>query len=153
MEAMSERVLDSSDDQRTLVLVVSLRVLRDPLPALDASNEALALRPPGSGDVSALECLGRVVAAAQRDGRVPSTQRLRRGTTDVVRVDPAMRAELHAIAASRLASGSERLALADDVMRVAARLEREAPPVWRLAAIMPSALVAAEVETGDRDGD
>ena len=42
---MSERVLDSSDDQWTLVLVVSMRILRDPVLALDATNEALAERP------------------------------------------------------------------------------------------------------------
>jgi hypothetical protein len=39
---VSERVLDSSDERRTLVLVVALRVLRDPVLALDTSNEALA---------------------------------------------------------------------------------------------------------------
>ena len=91
---MSERVLDSSDQQRTLVLVISLRVLRDPVLALDASNEALAAQPMGADAATALECLGRVIAAAQRDVRVASVERSRHRTgLDVVQVGPVLRAE------------------------------------------------------------
>lgn len=152
---MSERVLDSSDEQRTLVLVVSLRVLRDPVLALDASNEALAAQPAGADDATALLGLGRVVAAAQRDGRVASVERRRHRTRlDVVQVGPVLRAELHALGACRLARGTEPFALAEDVIRIVARLERDAPPVQRIAAIASSGLVVAlEAEAGDRDGD
>jgi hypothetical protein len=152
---MSERVLDSSDDQRTLVLVISLRVLRDPVLALDASNEALAAQPVGADAATALECLGRVIVAAQRDGRVASVERRRHRTgLDVVQVGPVLRAELHALGACRLARDAEPFALAEDVMRIVARLEREAPPIQRLASIAPSGLVVAtQAEVGDRDGD
>ena len=77
---MSERVLDVTDERRTLALVVAQRVLRDPVPALDASNEALATQAAVTGDVAALECLGRVVEAARHDGRVPSVERRRART-------------------------------------------------------------------------
>lgn len=152
---MSDRVLDSSDEQHTLMLVVSMRVLRDPVLALDASNEALAARPAGADDAAALECLGRVVEMAQRDDRIPSVERRRHRTgLDVVRVDPAMRAELHALGACRLARGAEPLALAEDVMRVVARLERDAPPIQRLGSIASSGLVVAlEAEVRDPHGD
>jgi hypothetical protein len=152
---MSERVLDSSDERRTLVLVVALRVLRDPMLALDASNEALATRSAGADDVAALECLGRVVETAGRDGRVPSVERRRHRTgLDVVRVGPEMRGELHALSACRLARGAERFALADDVMRIVARLEREAPTIQALGSIGSSGLVVAlQTEAADRHGD
>ncbi len=152
---MSGRALDSSDPQPTLVLVVARRVLRDPVLSLDATNEALAAQPADGDGVAALECLGRVVEAAQRDGRIPSVERRRhRAGLDVVRIGPELRAELHALGASRLARGAEPLALDDDVMRVVARLEREAPPMQALRAIASSGLVvAAQTEVVDRDGD
>lgn len=152
---MSDRVLDSSDDRRTLVLVVASRVLRDPVLALDASNEALAAQPAGADDVAALERLGRVVAVAGRDGRVPSVERRRHRTgLDIVRVGPEMRAELHALGACRPARGAEPFALADDVMRTVARLEREAPTIRALGSIASSGLVVAlQTEAADRDGD
>ena len=152
---MSECVLDSSDDRRTLVLVVALRVLRDPVLALDASNEALATQPAGADDAAALECLGRVLEVARRDGRVPSIERRRhRAGLDVVRVGPALRAELHALGGCRLARGAEPFALAEDVTRVAARLEREAPTIQPLGSIASSGLVVAlRTEVADRDGD
>jgi hypothetical protein len=152
---MSERVLDSSDERRTLVLVVALRVLRDPVLALDASNEALATPSAGADDMAALECLGRVVEVAGRDGRVPSVERRRQRTgLDVVRVGQEMRNELHALGACRLARGGEPFALAEDVMRIVSRLEREAPTIQALRAIASSGLVVAlETEVADRDGD
>ncbi len=152
---MPERVLDSSDDQRTLVLVVSLRVLRDPVLALDAGNEALAARPAGADDAVALECLGRVAEMAQRDGRIPSVERRRQRTgLDVVHVDHALRAELHALGACRLARRAEPLALSDEVICIVARLERDAPTIQRLAWIAASGLVVAlHAEVGDRGAD
>jgi hypothetical protein len=77
--------------------VVSLRVLRDPVLALVASNEALAAPPAGADDAAALECLGRVIETTQRDDRIPSVERRRhRRELDVVRVDPAGRLASHA---------------------------------------------------------
>ena len=152
---MSERVLDSSDERRTLVLVVALRVLRDPVLALDASNEALAAQPAGADHVAALECLGKVVEVARHDGRVPSVERRRHRTgLDLVQVDPTLRAELHALGACRLARGAEPFALAEDVMRIVARLEREAPTIQTLGSIASSGLVVAlQTEVAERDGD
>ena len=152
---MSERVLDSSDERRTLVLVVALRVLRDPVLALDASNETLVTPSAGADDLAALACLGRVVEAAARDGRVPSVERRRQRTgLHVVRVGQEMRSELHALGACRLSRGGEPFALSDDVMRIVARLEREAPTIQALRAIASSELVVAlETEVADRDGD
>ena len=152
---MSECLLDSSDDRRTLVLVVALRILRDPVLALDACNEALAAEPAGADDAAALECLGRVVEVARRDGRVPSVERRRhRAGLDVVRLDPALRAELHALGRCRLARGTEPFAFAEDVLRIAARLEREAPTILVLDSIASSGLVMAlRTEVADRDGD
>lgn len=152
---MAERVLDSSDERRTLVLVVALRVLRDPVLALDASNEALATQSAGADDVAALECLGRVVEMAGRDGRVPSVERRRQRTgLDIVRLGPELRGELHALSACRLARGAEPFALAEDVMGIVARLEREAPTIQVLGSIASSGLVVAlQTEAADRDGD
>lgn len=152
---MSECVLDSSDDRRTLVLVVAVRVLRDPVLALDASNEALAAQPAGADDAAALECLRRVVDVARRDGCVPSVERRRhRAGLDVVRVGPALRAELHALGGCRLARGAEPSALAEDVMRIVARLEREAPTIQSLGSIASSGLVIAlRTEVAGRYGD
>ena len=152
---MSERVLDSSDEQPTLVLVASLRILRDPVLSLDATNEALAARPAEANDVAALECLGRVVEAAQRDGRIASVERRRHKLSlELVQVGPELHAELHALGASRLARGAEPRALDDDVIQVVARLEREAPPMQALRAIASSGLVVAmPTEVVDRDGD
>ena len=153
---MSECVLDSSDDRRTLVLVVALRVLRDPVLALDASNEALATQSAGAGDVPALQCLGRVVEVAGRDGRVPSVERRRHRTgLDVVRVGPDLRGELRTLGTCRLAGGGEPFALAEDVMRIVARLERDAPTIQVLGSIASSGLVVAlqTQEATDRDGD
>ena len=152
---MSERVLDSSDERRTLVLVVALRVLRDPVLALDASNEALATESAGADDVAALECLGRLVEVAGRDGRVPSVERRRhRLGLDTVRVGPEMRSELHALGSCRLARGGEPFALAEDVMRIVARLERDAPTIQVLDTIASSGLVVAlHTEAAERDGD
>jgi hypothetical protein len=152
---MPERVLDSSDEPRTLVLVVALRVLRDPVLALDASNEALATQAAGADDVAALECLRRVVEVAARDGRVPSVERRRHRTgLDVARVGPEMRNELRALGTCRLARGGEPSALSDDVMRIVARLERDAPTIQVLREIASSGLVVAlQTEAADRDGD
>ena len=152
---MSERVLDSSDERRTLVLVAALRVLRDPVLALDASNEALATQSAGADDVAALVCLGRVVEVAGPDGRVPSVERRRARTgLDIVRVGPGMRNELRTLGACRLARGGERFALSEDVMRIVARLERDAPTIQVLGSIASSGLVVAlQTEAADRDGN
>ncbi len=152
---MSEHVLDSSDERRTLVLVVALRVLRDPVLALDATNEALAAQQSGADHLAALECLGRVVEAARRDGRVPSIERRRHRTRlELVQVGPALRAELHALGSCRLARGAEPFALADDVMRIVAQLEREAPTIQTLGSIASSGLVVAlPTEVAERHGD
>jgi hypothetical protein len=152
---MPERLLDSSDERRTLVLVVALRVLRDPVLALDASNEALATSSAVADDAGALECLGRVVEVAGRDRRIPSVERRRQGVqSDIVRVGPELRNELHALGACRLARGGEPFALGEDVMRIVARLERDAPNIRVLGSIASSRLVVAlQTEVADRDGD
>lgn len=91
---------------------------------------------------------------ARRDGRVPSVERRRhRAGLDVVWVGPALRAELHALGGCRLAGGAEPFALAEDVMRIAARLEREAPTLQALGSIASSGLVIAlRSEVPDHDG-
>lgn len=102
-----------------------------------------------------LECLGRIVELARRDGRVPSVERRRhREGLHVVRVGPTVRAELHALGGCRLARGAEPFALAEDVLRIAARLERGAPTIRALGSIASSGLVMAlRTEVADRDGD
>jgi len=152
---MPERVLDSSDERRTFVLVVALRVLRDPVLALAASHEALVTQSAGADDVAALKCLGRVVEMPGRDGRVPPVERRRHRTgLDIVRVGPEMRSELHALSACGLARGAEPFALAEDVMRSVARLEREAPTIQARGSIASSGLVVApQTEAADLDGD
>ena len=147
---MSERVLDSSDERRTLVLVVALRVLRDPVLALDASNEALATRRPLRMTWPRSSASGKSSRRLGRDGRVPSVERRRHRTgLDIVQVGPELRAELHALGACRLARGGEPLALAEEVMRIVARLERDAPTIQVLGSIASSGLVVA---LADRSG-
>lgn len=120
---MSERVLDSTGDRLSLLLVVAVRVLRDPILALDAAADAMttAGRSGRAGSVEALEHLGRVIDAALREERVPAIERRRNR-------------ELF-------------------VASVVRRLEREAPTLERLARIAASRpVVGVEAEVGDRDG-
>lgn len=145
---MSERVLDSTGDHLSLLSVVAVRVLRDPILALDAAAEAMAAagRAGEAGSVEALECLGRVVDAALREEHVPAIERRRNRAVTVARLGPELRSELHAL-------GSVRLDLDEQVMRVVRRLEREAPTLQRLARVAASGLVVGvEAEVGDRDG-
>ncbi len=144
---MSERVLDSADDRLSLLLVVSVRVLRDPVLALDAAAEAMAAadRSRDVGSVEALEHLERVVDAALREGRVPAVERRRNREAVAARLGPELRNELHAL-------GSARLELDEQVMSVVRRLERDAPTLERLARVVASELVVGvEAEIGDRD--
>lgn len=142
---MSERVLDSTDDRLSLLLVVAVRVLRDPILALDAAAEAMAAAG-RAGEAGSVEALERVVDAALREEHVPAIERRRNREVTVARLGPELRAELHAF-------GSVRLDLDEQVMRVVRRLEREAPTLERLARVAASGLVVGvEAEVGDRDG-
>ena len=145
---VSERVLDSTDDRLSLLLVVAVRVLRDPILALDAAAEAMAAagRAREAGSVDALEHLGRVIDDALREERVPTIERRRNREVVVARLGPEVKAELHAL-------GSARLDLEEQVMSVARRLECEAPTLERLARVAASGLVVGvEAEVRDRDG-
>jgi len=65
-----------------------------------------------------------------------------------------MRNELRTLGACRLARGGERFALSEDVMRIVARLERDAPTIQVLGSIASSGLVVAlQTEAAARDGD
>jgi hypothetical protein len=154
MDVMLERVVDSSDDQSALLLVVSLRAMRDPVLALDVTLEAIATLPRETDDVAALVCLEGVIAAARRDGRIGSVERRRRTSAlEITTIDAALLAELHALGRATLARGAEPLALTDDVVSTAHRIEREAPSLEQLRAIAPSGLVEPpETEVGDRAG-
>ncbi len=144
---VSERVLDPSDDCFTMLLVVAVRVLRDPVLALDAATEALAAAMRDEADgLIALERLAQVIDAALDHGRVHAVERRRNRHGDTTRLTPEMRAEIHSLA-------SVRLDLDDDVMRVIQRLERQAPSLGALRGIVGSGLVVGvEDEVRDRDG-
>jgi hypothetical protein len=155
MDVVPDRIVDSSDAQSTLLLVVSLRAMRDPVLALDVTRETLAALPPQTDDIGALVCLEGVIAAAQRDDRIGSVERRRRTSApEIKRLDAALLAELHALGRATLARGAEPLAFAEDVVSTAHRIEREAPSLAQLHAIAPSGLVEPpETEVGDRGGN
>lgn len=132
--AMTEHALVPSVAPELVLVAVAMRVLRDPVLALDVTNETLATSGVSDGLTVAVQLLGRVIAAADRTQRVSAVERRRQGRTDVACLGPRGRMEV-----TRLASLV--LRLPDDVMHAIRGLERNAPPLGRRVNLACSGLV------------